>query len=153
MGIEEDRIKKVIGFLRKNYQEEDIAHFRRADDIFDHFKRLEDAMKRREKSMNCNGGPRFSTNGRVEGVARLSNGATINSDNMWYSENWDDKHVPKVWADYDGKQYDGRTAYNVRRRFREKHGDDALLTQERLDEVLQELGMPLGSIPKTVVMS
>ena len=99
------------------------------------------AMRRTSRETSSNG------NGKV---ARLSNGRQITHDNMYESENCYMSGVPRIWADYDGKQYDGKLVEQVRRRCQQVCEGRLYVHQDELDVVLKELGLPMGCVPLTV---
>ena len=99
------------------------------------------AMRRTSRETSSNG------NGKV---ARLSNGRQITHDNMYESENCYMSGVPRIWADYDGKQYDGKLVEQVRRRCQQVCEGRLYVHQDELDAVLKELGLPMGCVPLTV---
>jgi len=150
-GIEKEKLKKWIDWLRHHYMDDDVAKFRRADDFFDHYKRHVDAMKRHAK----NGRSLASTspNGPVvAGPLVLSNGRKLTRENMWDEpENLGPGGTLKYEVGFDGMCYDGLLLYKIRRRLGEK-GIEGVPSEEKLNQVLvEDFGLKSGAIsPMTV---
>jgi len=135
-----EEIETVFSWWLKHHCDEYVRKIRSLADIYDEFSIVKQMMESaKETSPNGNGQ-----------VHKLSNGRKITADNMYESENCSYPGVPRIWADYDGKQYDGELVDRVRSRCQKLNGNSLYVPQEMLDEVLKELGEEPGCIPITV---
>ena len=130
-GIEKERIRKVIIWLKTNYgADEYVPVLFKATDVFDKFGKFEHRMK-------------FQNNGANGSKNRITR------SNMYDNENCTNG-VPRVWVADDGKQYDGVLLNKLRKECRERYGN-GLPSKEEIDAVLSMMGEKSGSIPLDVV--